>query len=65
MKSSKFLVENGENQRQMNSSVTKKCFKKIKDPSFFRLYFCRLLDQDQKINSNKKIGQFFAGFFHI
>ena len=33
--------------------------------SFFRLYFCCLLDQDLKVNADRKIGQFFVGFFHI
>ena len=63
---------NGENQSQMNSSVTEKCFKSqrpevikgfdcskimftlptnlrdVQLASFFRLYFCCLLDQDLK-----------------
>ena len=58
----KIYGENGENQSQMNSSVTKKCFKSQRPKllgRFFRIYFCCLLDQD------RKIGQFFAGFFHI
>ena len=68
----KIYGENGENQSQMNSSVTKKCFKSqrpevikgfdcskimftlptnlrdVQLASFFRLYFCCLLDQDLK-----------------
>ena len=56
----KIYGENGENQSQMNSSVTIKCFKSqrpeviktnlrnVQLASFFRLYFCCLLDQDLK-----------------
>ena len=33
--------------------------------SFFQLYFCCSLDQDLKLNADRKIGQLFAGFFHI
>ena len=33
--------------------------------SFFRLYFYCSLDQDLKVNTDRKTGQFFAGFFHI
>ena len=33
--------------------------------SFFRLYLCCSLDQDLKVNGDREIGQFFAGFFHI
>ena len=34
--------------------------------SRFRLNFCCLLDQDlKKVDADRKIGQFFAGFFHI
>ena len=54
--------ENGENQSQMNSSGTKNFFKSqrpevirvltnlrnVQLVSFFRLYFCCLLDQDLK-----------------
>ena len=28
-------------------------------------FFCCSLDQDLKVNADRKIGQFFAGFFHI
>ena len=49
--------ENGENQNQMNSSVTKKGFKSQRLKllrSFFRLYFCCLLDQDIKGQCRQK-----------
>ena len=59
MEKFKIYGENGENQNQMNSSVTKNVLK-VKEPVFrqicetcnlrvfFRLDFCCLLDQDLK-----------------
>ena len=59
--------ENGENQSQIKSQRPEVIrvltnLRNVQLVSFFRLYFCCLLDQDLK---GRKIGKFFAGFFHI